>query len=110
MEEALRPAMTENDLWAILHPENIRRGGERIETRLPSTGLRTNPWFQESSARTIESGDLAAFHTDLIGPYGYCCDMSRTWLAGAGPATAEQRALYAMSVAGRRCGPLGAPR
>ena len=97
MENALRPGMTENDLWAILHAENIRRGGEWIETRLLSSGPRTNPWFQECSARVIEAGDLVAFDTDLIGPYGYCCDISRTWLAGNGRPTNEQRALYAMA-------------
>lgn len=97
MRESLRPGLTENDLWAILHAENIRRGGEWIETRLLSSGPRTNPWFQESSARTIESGDMVAFDTDLVGPYGYCCDMSRTWLVGPGPATSEQRALFAMA-------------
>ncbi|HET9614216.1 MAG TPA: Xaa-Pro peptidase family protein, partial [Candidatus Limnocylindrales bacterium] len=97
MERALRPGMTEIDLWAVLHAENIRRGGEWIETRLLSSGPRTNPWFQECSARVIEAGDLVAFDTDLIGPYGYCVDISRTWLAGEGPATAEQRALYAMA-------------
>jgi Xaa-Pro aminopeptidase len=43
MDAALRPGMTENDLWAILHAENIRRGGEWIETRLLSSGPRTNP-------------------------------------------------------------------
>lgn len=95
MESALQPGMTENDLWAILHAENIRRGGEWIETRLLTSGPRTNPWFQESSARVIEAGDLVAFDTDLIGPYGYCCDISRTWLAGTGRPTGEQRALYA---------------
>ena len=87
--------MTENDLWAILHAENIRRGGEWIETRLLASGPRTNPWFQECSARVIEAGDIVAFDTDLIGPYGYCCDISRTWLAGDGRPTNEQRALYA---------------
>ncbi|MBA2701386.1 MAG: aminopeptidase P family protein, partial [Chloroflexi bacterium] len=97
MERALTPGMTENDLWAILHAENIRRGGEWIETRLLSSGPRTNPWFQESSARVIEPGDLVAFDTDLIGAYGYCCDVSRTWLAGDGRPTEEQRALYAMA-------------
>ena len=76
--------MTENDLWAILHRGNIARGGEWIETRLLSSGPRTNPWFQECSARVIEAGDLVAFDTDLIGPYGYCCDISRTWLCGDG--------------------------
>ena len=97
MEAALRPGMTENDLWAILHAENIRRGGEWIETRLLTSGPRTNPWFQECSARVIENGDLVAFDTDLVGPYGYCCDISRTWLAGTGSATGEQRALYGLA-------------
>lgn len=39
-----KPGMTENDVWAILHAENIRRGGEWIETRLLSSGPRTNPY------------------------------------------------------------------
>lgn len=97
MHGALRPGMTENDLWSILHAENIRRGGEWIETRLLSSGPRTNPWFQECSARVIENGDVVAFDTDLIGPYGYCCDISRTWVAGDRPATDEQRMLHAMA-------------
>ena len=97
MERALEPGMTENDLWAILHAENIRRGGEWIETRLLASGPRTNPWFQESSARVIEKGDLVAFDTDLIGPYGSCCDISRTWLAGDGRPSNEQRSLYQMA-------------
>ncbi|MEZ5811155.1 MAG: Xaa-Pro peptidase family protein [Rhizobiaceae bacterium] len=94
METALTPGMSENDLWAILHHGNIIRGGEWIETRLLASGPRTNPWFQESSARIIEDGDLVAFDTDLVGPYGYCCDISRTWLAGDGRPTNEQRDLY----------------
>jgi Xaa-Pro aminopeptidase len=97
MEAAVRPGITENDLWAILHAENIRRGGEWIETRLLASGPRTNPWFQECSARVIEAGDIVAFDTDLVGPYGYCCDISRTWLAGDGRPSNEQRALYAMA-------------
>ena len=98
MEKALVPGMTENDLWAVLHAENIRRGGEWIETRLLASGPRTNPWFQESSARIIEDGDIVSFDTDLIGPYGFCCDISRAWLAGDGQPTNEQRNLYQMSV------------
>jgi len=97
MESALRPGMTENDLWAILHAESIRRGGEWIETRLLTSGPRTNPWFQECSARVIEEGDLVAFDTDLVGPYGYCCDISRTWLAGTERPTTEQKTLYAIA-------------
>lgn len=98
MEENLKPGMTEWDLWSILHAENIRRGGEWIETHLLSSGPRTNPWFQEASSRRIEDGDIVAFDTDLVGPYGICCDISRTWLCGDGRPTNEQRSLYQMAV------------
>ena len=94
MREAMEPGMTENDLWAVLHAENIRRGGEWIETRLLSSGPRTNPWFQECGPRVIGEGDIVAFDTDLIGPYGYCCDISRTWICGDARPTNEQRHLY----------------
>jgi len=97
MQAALRPGISEQELWAHLHAENVRRGGEWIETRLLSSGPRTNPWFQECGSRVIEAGDLVAFDTDLIGPYGYCADISRTWLCGAGPASAAQRELYRLA-------------
>lgn len=94
MEAALRPGISENELWAELHRGNVVRGGEWIETRLLSSGPRTNPWFQECSSRIIEAGDLVAFDTDLIGPYGFCADLSRTWLCGDARPSYEQRALY----------------
>jgi Xaa-Pro aminopeptidase len=94
MEAMLKPGISENELWAELHRGNIARGGEWIETRLLSSGPRTNPWFQECSARIIEPGDLVAFDTDLIGPYGFCADLSRTWLCGDGPPSNEQRDLF----------------
>ena len=94
MREALVPGITENALWAELHRGNIAGGGEWIETRLLASGPRTNPWFRESSLRVIERGDIVAFDTDLVGPYGYCCDISRTWVCDARPSD-EQRRLYA---------------
>ena len=97
MKEKLVPGMTEQRLWSFLHAENIARGGEWIETRLLASGPRTNPWFQECSSRVIENGDLVAFDTDLIGPYGMCCDISRTWITGNEPPTEEQRRIYQMA-------------
>jgi Xaa-Pro dipeptidase len=94
MQAHLVPGVTEQALWAHLHHENIARGGEWIETRLLSSGPRTNPWFQECGSRAIEAGDLVAFDTDLIGPYGYCADISRTWLCGEGPGSEAQLRLY----------------
>ncbi|MCU4655129.1 Xaa-Pro peptidase family protein [Roseibacterium sp. SDUM158016] len=84
MEAALRPGLTEDDVWAVLHAENIRRGGEWIETRLLASGPRTNPWFQECGPRTVQENEIVAFDTDLIGCYGICVDISRTWWVGPG--------------------------
>lgn len=95
MREALRPGISENALWSILHQTNIELGGEWIETRLLASGPRTNPWYQECSARVIEAGDIVSFDTDLIGPYGFGADISRAWLCGDGEPSAEQRRLYA---------------
>lgn len=103
MRDALVPGITENALWANLHETNIKLGGEWIETRLLSSGPRTNPWFRECSMRTIEEGDLVSFDTDLIGPYGYCADISRTWLCGDGKPSDEQRRLYAHAVEQIKC-------
>ncbi|MDR5883134.1 Xaa-Pro peptidase family protein [Caballeronia sp. LZ032] len=99
MREALRPGITENELWAHLHFENIRHGGEWIETRLLASGERTNPWMHECSARVLQNGDLLAFDTDMVGPHGYCSDISRTWLVGDGRPSGEQRALYEQAYA-----------
>lgn len=87
MERAAREGipkgnMSEDDVWAVLHAENIRRGGEWIETRLLASGSRTNPWFQECGPRIIRNNEIVAFDTDLIGSYGICIDISRTWWIG----------------------------
>ncbi len=87
MEEAARNGvpggnMSEDDIWAVLHAENIRRGGEWIETRLLSSGPRTNPWFQECGGRIVQNNEIVAFDTDLVGSYGICIDISRTWWIG----------------------------
>ena len=88
------PGKTENEIWAELHYENIRCGGEWIETRLLTAGRRTNPWFQECSDHVCETGDLLAFDTDMIGPYGYCADLSRSWPIGHVRMNEEQETLY----------------
>ncbi len=74
--------MSEDDIWSELHKANIRRGGEWIETRLLASGPRTNPWFQECGPRIVQPNEIVAFDTDLIGCYGFCIDISRTWWLG----------------------------
>lgn len=91
----IRPGISEQQLWSVLHRENIAAGGEWIETRLLASGPRTNPWYQECSGRILEAGDLVALDTDLIGIHGYCCDISRTWRTGGGKPSDRQRRTYA---------------
>ena len=74
--------VSEDDIWSVLHAENIRRGGEWIETRLLTSGPRTNPWFQECGPRVVSNNEIVAFDTDLVGCYGICVDISRTWWIG----------------------------
>lgn len=94
MREALRPGMTEVELWSLLHVGNWQRFGEWVETRLLASGARTNPWYQEASSKVVEAGELLAFDTDLVGAFGMCVDMSRTWLCGDIGPTAAQRDIY----------------
>ncbi len=81
-ENVPRGGVSEDDIWAELHKGNIRRGGEWIETRLLASGPRTNPWFQECGPRIVQPEEIVAFDTDLIGSYGICIDISRTWWVG----------------------------
>ncbi len=97
MQDAVEAGKSENEIWSVLHAGNIRRGGEWLETRIFSSGPRTNPWFQESGPRIIRDGDLLALDTDLIGTYGMCCDISRTWLCGDVEPSRAQKDIYQMS-------------
>jgi Xaa-Pro aminopeptidase len=98
MYEHSVPGKSEQEIWAELHYENIRSGGEWLETRLLTIGERTNPWFQECSDHTGQAGDMLSFDTDMIGPYGYCADVSRSWTIGHTKMTNKQRELYSAAV------------
>ena len=97
MRNELRAGMTENELWSILHKTNIDHGGEWIECRLLSSGERTNPWMQECSNKIIQQGEMVSFDTDMVGPYGYCADISRAFVEGNN-FNDEQKKLYQMAV------------
>jgi len=97
MRSDLKPGMTEDELWSILHKTNIENGGEWIECRILSSGERTNPWMQESSNKVIQQGEIVAFDTDMVGPYGYCADISRAFVVG-NKFNDEQKKLYSMAM------------
>lgn len=88
------PGATEQELWAHLHFENARSGGDWLETKLLTAGPNTNPWYRECSHRPVQAGEMISFDTDMIGPYGYCADLSRSWVCGYQPMDPTQTRLY----------------
>lgn len=97
LKAALRPGITERALWSELWAHVIESGGDYVETRLLNSGARSNPWFQECSEKIIGKGELVLLDTDVVGPYGYYADFSRTFLCGeVGPAPA-QRECYRLA-------------
>ncbi|MGH6898106.1 MAG: M24 family metallopeptidase [Geminicoccaceae bacterium] len=97
MRAGLRPGMSENALWALLHRSIIEQDCDYVETRLLSSGPRTNPWFKEAGRRAIQNGDLVALDTDVVGRFGYYADFSRTFFCGRGRPGAAQRQLYRLA-------------
>ena len=97
LHEFVVPGTTESEAFGHLVGQSLARGGEYPETRLLSSGARTNPWFQEASDRVIEAGDLLSFDTDLIGPMGFYNDISRSWVIGERRPTRTQATLLDIS-------------
>jgi Xaa-Pro aminopeptidase len=98
LRNALRPGLTENELWSVLHKSVIEQNGDYCETRLLNAGERTNPWFQETANHVIGENELVALDTDVVGCHGYYSDFSRTFHSGPGKPTDTQRALYQTAV------------
>lgn len=97
MQDALRPGLTENELWSVLHREVIAGNGDYCETRLLNSGYRTNPWFHESGTKVIGENELVCIDTDVVGCHGYYSDFSRTFHAGPGKPDDRQRELYRLA-------------
>ncbi len=94
LRDAIRPGISENELWSVLQQAVVAGNGDYCETRLLNSGPRTNPWFQETGPRIIGQNELIAFDTDVVGCHGYYSDFSRTFHSGPDTPTATQRELY----------------
>jgi len=94
LRDAITPGITENKLWSVLHQSVIAQNGDYCETRLLSSGQRTNPWFQETASKVIGKNELIALDTDVVGCHGYYSDFSRTFHSGPDKPTEKQRTLY----------------
>ncbi|MGI9462461.1 MAG: M24 family metallopeptidase, partial [Aestuariivirgaceae bacterium] len=96
--EAIRPGVTEVQLWALLNYANLANNGDWHDGRMLASGPRINPWCQEASERQVEAGDLVGFDTDMIGPNGYFADISRTVFCAPGQPSRRQKQLYRLAL------------
>ena len=60
MEQAIRPGVSELQLWALLNYCNLANDGDWHDGRMLASGDRINPWLQEASPRRLEAGDFMA--------------------------------------------------
>lgn len=98
MKQALKPGVSELQLWGLLNYANLANNGDWHDGRMLASGPRINPWLQEASERRIEAGDLVGFDTDMIGPFGYFADISRTFYCGPGQPSKRQKQLYQLAL------------
>ncbi len=99
LRQCLRAGVSEVQLWGLLNYANLANNGDWHDGRMLASGPRINPWLQEASSRKVEAGDLVGFDTDMIGPFGYCADISRTLFCGPGQPSARQKQLYRLAYA-----------
>jgi len=98
MLSVLKPGVSELQLWSILTATNTANDGDWHDGRMLASGPRINPWLQEASPRRIEAGDLLGFDTDMVGPFGYFADVSRTVFCGPGKPTKRQKQIYRLAL------------
>lgn len=98
MKAAIRPGVNELQLWGLVNYVNVANNGDWHDGRMLASGPRTNPWYQEAEDRIVEAGDLVGVDTDMVGPNGYCADVSRTFHCGPGLPTKRQKQIYRHAV------------
>jgi Xaa-Pro dipeptidase len=98
LEHKIEPGRSENEVWGEFHRGLIARGGQFTTTRLFQSGLRTFPYFHESSDNVMQAGDLVCLDTDAVGIHHYGVDFSRTFLCGDVAATPAQRHIYRVAL------------
>ena len=98
MRSAIRPGISELQLWGLINYTNVANNGDWHDGRMLASGPRINPWCQEASERKLESGDLVGVDTDMIGPFGYSADISRTFHCGPDKPSKRQKQLYRLAL------------
>jgi Xaa-Pro aminopeptidase len=94
LESALRPGVTERELFAVYARAVLARGAEYLATNTLCSGPNTNPWRAEVTDRPIEAGDLVYIDTDTVGVEGCFFCVSRTFACPGAPPGDDERATH----------------
>jgi Xaa-Pro aminopeptidase len=94
LEAALRPGITERELFSVYAGGVLARGAEYLATNTVCSGPNTNPWRAEATDRSIEASDLVYIDTDTVGIEGCFFCVSRTFVCPGAEASAEERATF----------------
>jgi Xaa-Pro aminopeptidase len=98
MKAAIKSGVSELQLWGLVNYTNFANNGDWHDGRMLASGPRINPWCQEASERRVETGDLVGVDTDMVGPFGYSADISRTFHCGPGKPIKRQKQLYRLAM------------
>ena len=93
-EAALRPGITEQELFAVYAEGVLRRGAEYLATNTVCAGPNTNPWRAEATDRELTGGDLVYIDTDTVGIEGCFFCVSRTFVCGGADPTPDERVTF----------------
>jgi Xaa-Pro aminopeptidase len=94
LEAALRPGITERELFAVYARGALARGAEYLATNTVCSGSNTNPWRAEATDRAIEAGDVVYIDTDTVGVEGCFFCVSRTFVCPGDEPDDAARATY----------------
>ena len=94
LDAALRPGITERELFAVYAGGVLGRGAEYLATNTVCSGPNTNPWRAEATDRGIDAGDLVYIDTDTVGIEGCFFCVSRTFVCPGADPGSDERAIY----------------
>jgi Xaa-Pro dipeptidase len=91
--DAIRPGVTENELYTLVTKTWIEVGGEDIAQLNICAGENMNPWRRWPSEKRLAAGEFVGIDLHGRGINGLRGDAGTTFLVGNSP-TQEQRDLY----------------
>ena len=96
MREELKAGMTEDELWSIYTKLILSMVVNGLNVEFYLQDKEQIPGCKKVVIKLFNNGEIVSFDTDMVGPYGYCADISRAFVEGH-KFNDEQKKLYQMA-------------